>query len=150
MIQGGVGINTVPDRVTISIDRRVSPGENPEAAFAELVQYVAEHTSLAPAQVEHDPPFMKSSGLSDAANRPLAERLVRLVEQAGRPGKTVGASYGTDAAAIGAVGVPTVVFGPGCMRQAHTKDEFIEIRELQLGAELFDRIASERLLSVGK
>jgi acetylornithine deacetylase/succinyl-diaminopimelate desuccinylase-like protein len=149
-ITGGVGINTVPDHVTISIDRRVGPGDNPEAAFAELVRYVAEHVSLGRAEVKHDPPFMKSSGLADAANRPLAERLAELVEKSGRASKIVGAPYGTDAAAIGAAGVPTVVFGPGSVRQAHTEDEYIEIRVLELGTELYYRAASERLLSATK
>ncbi len=90
---------------------------------------------------------MKSSGLApDAANLPIAERLTRLVIELGRASKVIGASYGTDAAAIGAARVPTVVFGPGSMHQAHTEDEFIEIRQLELGAELFYRIACEQLL----
>lgn len=146
-ITGGVGINTVPDHVTISIDRRVSPGKNPDEAVAELVKYVAEHANLGRAEVSHDLPLMKSSGLADGVNRPLAERIVQLVEHSGRASKIVGAAYGTDAAAIGAAGVPTVVFGPGSMQQAHTEDEFIDISELELGTELFHRLASERLLS---
>ena len=53
--------------------------------------------------------------------------------------------YGTDAAAIAASGVPTVVFGPGSIRQAHTADEFIEVDELQRGTDLFYRIAQDGL-----
>ena len=51
-IQGGVGINTVPDRVTISIDRRIGPGESPEAAYADVVDYVAEHAELGDARLD--------------------------------------------------------------------------------------------------
>jgi acetylornithine deacetylase len=140
-IEGGVGINTVPDRATIGIDRRIGPGENPGAAFADLVRYIAQHASLGIARLDHDPPFMKSSGLGEAHNGPLAERLVRLVCESGRKSELVGAPFGTDAAAIGASGVPTVVFGPGSVRQAHTADEFIAVDELELGAEIFHRIA---------
>lgn len=140
-IEGGVGINTVPDRATISIDRRIGPGESPLDAYAQLVAYIAEHTDLGDAQIHHDPPFMKSHGLSDAHNWPIARRLVELVSISGRTSKTCGAPYGTDGAAIGAMGVPTVVFGPGSVRQAHTEDEFIEVAELRLGADLFERIA---------
>lgn len=111
------------------------------------MKYVAEHANLGRAEVSHDLPLMKSSGLADGVNRPLAERIVQLVEHSGRASKIVGAAYGTDAAAIGAAGVPTVVFGPGSMQQAHTEDEFIDISELELGTELFHRLASERLLS---
>ena len=85
---------------------------------------------------------MKSSGLSGANNGPLAERITRLVRDAGRESTIVGAPYGTDAAAFAGVGVPAVVFGPGCVAQAHTANEFIAVAELELGAELFYRIAT--------
>ncbi len=140
-IQGGVGINTVPDHATISIDRRIGPGESPEDAYAELVRYVSEHAELGAAQLDHEPPFMQSRGLADAGNRPLAERLTKLVGDSGRVSRIIGAPFGTDAAAISAAGVPTVVFGPGSVDQAHTEDEFIATSELELGAELFQCIA---------
>lgn len=141
-IHGGVGINTVPERVTIEIDRRLGPEERPDAAFDELIHFVAEHANAGRCRVEHDPPFMLSSGLSDHQNRPFAERLASLVHGFDRGSELVGAPYGTDAAAISAAGVPTVVFGPGSIHQAHTADEFIEIEELQFATEIFYRIAN--------
>jgi len=36
-----------------------------------------------------------------------------------------------------AQGIPAVAFGPGSIRQAHTKNEFIEERELLAGAAAF-------------
>jgi acetylornithine deacetylase len=53
--------------------------------------------------------------------------------------------FGTDAAILSAAGVPTIVFGPGSIAQAHTADEFIEIEELQFATEIFYRIASGEL-----
>lgn len=145
-IHGGVGINTVPDHVTITIDRRIGPGDSPAAAYADLVRYIAQHAQVGVARVDHDPPFMKSSGLSDANNGHVAEQLVQLVRDEGRESSIVGAPYGTDAAAFCAAGVPTVVFGPGSVHQAHTADEFIEVAELQLGTALYQRIATEGLV----
>ena len=145
-IHGGVGINTVPERATIEIDRRLGPDEQPDAAYDELVRYVAENADVGRCRVEHDPPFMQSSGLSDKHNRPLAERLAELVRES-RPQRANWSAcrIGTDAAAIAAAGVPTVVFGPGSIAQAHTADEFIEVDELQLATEIFHRIASDGL-----
>jgi acetylornithine deacetylase len=140
-IHGGVGINTIPDRTTVTIDRRVSPGENPSDAYADVVRFVAEHAELADARVEHEPPFMKSFGLSDAHNRQLAARLAQLVQSTGRACQQLGAPWGTDGAAFSAAGVPTVVFGPGSVHQAHTADEFIDIAELTRGTDLFEQIA---------
>lgn len=140
-IHGGVGINTIPDRTTVTIDRRVSPGENPSDAYADVVRFVAEHAELGNARVEHEAPFMKSFGLSDAHNRQLVERLQTLVQSTGRACQQLGAPWGTDGAAFSAAGVPTVVFGPGSVQQAHTADEFIDIAELARGTELFEQIA---------
>jgi acetylornithine deacetylase len=142
-IHGGVGINTVPERATIEIDRRLAPGEAPEAAYAALVRYVSQHADAGRCQVVHDEPFMQSSGLVDQNNRTLAERVSRIVRKHQHAGELVGVRFGTDAAAISATGVPTVVFGPGSIDQAHTADEFIAIDQLQLATDIFRRIATD-------
>jgi acetylornithine deacetylase/succinyl-diaminopimelate desuccinylase-like protein len=141
-IHGGVGINTVPESVTIEIDRRLGPEEQPKPAYDELVEYVAKNANIGKCRVEHNPPFMDSSGLSDKLNRPFAQRIAKLVHQNGRGSELVGVPFGTDAAAITAAGVPTVVFGPGSIAQAHTADEFIEIEQLQFAADMFYQIAT--------
>ena len=38
-------------------------------------------------------------------------------------------------------GTPCVVFGPGDIAQAHTKDEWIAVEQVQLAAEAYFRIA---------
>jgi acetylornithine deacetylase len=145
-IHGGVGVNTIPDHTTITIDRRISPGENPSDAYADVIRFIGERAELGAARVEHQPPFMQSHGLSEADNQLVAQRLQQLVSATGRDCRRLGAPYGTDGAAIGAAGVPTVIFGPGSVQQAHTADEFIDVKELELGAELFERIAVAGLL----
>jgi acetylornithine deacetylase len=141
-IHGGVGINTVPERATIEIDRRLGPDEQSAAAYRELVGFISEQADVGSCRVEHDPPFMDSGGLGDRQNRPLAERVAKLVREAGRSSDLIGVPFGTDAAAIAAAGVPTVVFGPGSVAQAHTADEFLEIDELHAAVEVFYRIAN--------
>jgi acetylornithine deacetylase len=144
-IHGGVGVNTVPERATIEIDRRLGPKDRPTEAYRELIEHIAKTASLDRCQIEHDPPFMESNGLSDRQNRPLAETVAKLVREAGRGSELVGVPFGTDAAALSDAGVPTIVFGPGSIAQAHTADEFIEISELEFAAEVFYRIASGEL-----
>lgn len=36
-----------------------------------------------------------------------------------------------------AAGVPSIVFGPGSIQQAHTRDEFIDIEQLEKAAEVY-------------
>jgi acetylornithine deacetylase len=146
-IRGGVGINTVPDRATIEIDRRLAPGERPEAAYEALLAYIAENAKIGRCQIEHDVPFMQSNGLLDDCNRPLAERLARIVRGHGHDSRLVGVPFGTDAAAIAVAGIPTVVFGPGSIEQAHTADEFLSIDELRSATEIFYHVACHGLRS---
>jgi acetylornithine deacetylase len=147
-IHGGVGINTVPEHVTVEIDRRLGPEERPDTAYKDLVNVIVEKANVGKCRVEHDPPFMDSGGLSDKNNRGLAERISKLVRTSRRASEIVGVPYGTDASIISATGVPTVVFGPGSIAQAHTCDEFIEIDQLEFAADVFHRIASGALASV--
>jgi acetylornithine deacetylase len=38
--------------------------------------------------------------------------------------------------------VPSVVFGPGRIEQAHTKDEWIEVAQLDLASEIYYRFCA--------
>ena len=49
--------------------------------------------------------------------------------------------YGTDAGPLGAGGLPCVVFGPGDIAQAHTKDEWVELDQVHRAAEAYYQMA---------
>ena len=51
--------------------------------------------------------------------------------------KITGVVYGTDAPIIAGAGIPTVVFGAGSIRQAHSKDEWVSIEEVEQATEVF-------------
>jgi acetylornithine deacetylase len=135
LIAGGISVNTVPDRCTIEIDRRVLPGEDPQSALAHCLHYLETHVSPA-APVVHETPFMLTRGLGDGANAGLAERLGAAIRRHGGSGQAVGVPYGTDAPHFAATGCPTVVFGPGSINQAHTADEWLEVAQLKTAAEI--------------
>ena len=80
-------------------------------------------------------------GLQDAANGPLAESMVRAAQSAGIDCRAVGVPYGTNAAAIAAAGVPSIVFGPGSIDQAHTADEWLSLEQLDRASEALYRFA---------
>lgn len=137
-ILGGVSVNTVPDRCTIEIDRRVMPGESQEAVRDELIRFIAQHVDH-PDQIRHDPPYMSSPGLPlTPANQALAELICSAARQFGVVSQEHQVAYGTDSPAYHAVGIPTVVFGPGSLAQAHTKDEFIEIDQLRTATDILE------------
>jgi len=139
-IHGGVSVNVVPDQCVIEIDRRVRPGEDAQAAYQHLVDYLAEQIGIA-SGVEHDPPYLAAPSLPDEANGEIADRLLKTIAEVTGEGRKVGVPYATDAAFFASVGVPAVVFGPGSIAQAHTVDEWLPIDQLQQAAEILYRLA---------
>jgi len=135
-IRGGAGVNLVPDLAVLEVERRVLPGESPVAARDEVIARIA--AACESATVEHDPPFLESAGLADAsADRAAAawiESLAAAVRVGGAAGRRSAARYGTNASVFAGAGVPSVVFGPGSIAQAHTADEWIELAEVDAAA----------------
>ena len=138
VISGGISVNTVPDHCAIEIDRRILPHENPVEAQQHAISYVRNQLANDPL-VRHDEPFLCSPGLSDTLNRPLASQLREAIRACGHAGDIIGVPYGTDAPAFAKVQVPTVVFGPGSIEQAHTRDEWVEVTQLEAAAEILYR-----------
>ncbi len=140
-IHGGTGANTVPDRAVIDVDRRLAPDEQPQAAYDELVAYLATHADIGDCRLVHEAPWMQSDGLASGANRAWAEQLAALARSTGVNAQLAGVPYGTNAASIAVAGIPTVVFGPGSIAQAHTADEWIAVDQLDRAVEVLYRLA---------
>ena len=79
------------------------------------------------------------------AEHPLPARLRRLAATAGREAPTTGMSFWTDAALLGAAGIPTVLFGP---RGAglHGIDEHVLVEDLDACADVFSAVVGNRRL----
>jgi len=139
-ISGGISVNTVPDHCVIEIDRRIVPAVGDDAAKAQrhVVDYLAKNLS-SDFRLEHEAPYILSPGLSDVHNQALIEQLRSAVKACGAVGQKIGVPYGTDAPAYDALGIPTVVFGPGSIAQAHTADEWVEIDQLHQAVEILVR-----------
>jgi acetylornithine deacetylase len=135
-IRGGAGVNLVPDLAVLEVERRVLPGESPVTARDEVIARIAAACGVAP--VEHDPPFLESAGLADAsADRAAAawiEALAAAARAGGAAARRTAARYGTNASVFAEAGVPSVVFGPGSIAQAHTADEWIELAQVDAAA----------------
>jgi acetylornithine deacetylase/succinyl-diaminopimelate desuccinylase-like protein len=142
-IAGGLSVNTVPAACTIEIDRRVVPDEDPQAAHREVVDYVARFPGVEEPP-DHERPFMFSGGLPSSRNGELADRLVAAASRCGVASGKIGVPFGTDASAFAAADVPSVVFGPGDVAQAHTADEWVDSQQVERAAEvLYEFLASQ-------
>ena len=134
LIAGGSSVNVGPEGCAIDIDRRVIPGEENLAVQAEIVDYLKQRLDF---DLIHDEPYCTSPPLGDDLNGALASQLQRSIGQVVGPRQTIGVPFGTHASRIARVGIPAVVFGPGNIAQAHTKDEWISIDQLRQAADIY-------------
>jgi acetylornithine deacetylase/succinyl-diaminopimelate desuccinylase-like protein len=125
-ISGGTQPNIVPDRCVISIDRRTLPGETEAGVRREINRLLAAKKLSAKISSAKLAPALP---LETDARLPLVRQFLRAAGQR-RP---TGVDYFCDAAVLAAGGIPSVVFGPGDIAQAHTADEWISLAQLERG-----------------
>ena len=116
-IRGGSKVNIVPARCEIEVDHRTLPGEDHLKLLRELrVQFGRIETET----------LNDNAGLDTSASHPM---VVQLAAASG--GRCVGAPWFSDGAIFAQHGVPAVAFGAGSIAQAHTRDEFTSVPQVE-------------------
>ncbi len=135
-IRGGTQPNIVPAECVIEIDRRSLPGETEHSVQKEILSFLKAHECSAEL-INHKtspcPPLETDPHL------PLVQKFFQLVGQK----EPQGANFFCDAAILAMAGIPSVVFGPGNIAQAHTADEWISVASLQRGTAFFRRFLEQ-------
>ncbi|MEK9969287.1 MAG: ArgE/DapE family deacylase [Ferrovibrio sp.] len=151
LIKGGINTNVVPDRVTLRLDRRMIPEENPEQVESNLRNLIAHTVENLPgitAQVKQvllARPFGAVPGV---------EKLIGILtrnasEVMGKPVGTEGIPLYTDARHYSAAGVKTVLYGAGPRNlleaNGHRADEKLVLTDLYKATEVVARTLYELL-----
>ena len=128
VVRGGRQPNIVPEHCEIVIDRRTIPGETSATVRKELAKLFREANLKV--VIEHDDknPCLP---LETDADQPLVKQLMKTLRQKA----ALGVDFFCDASPLAAGGIPSVVFGPGDLAQAHTTDEWISVRSLNRGTD---------------
>jgi acetylornithine deacetylase/succinyl-diaminopimelate desuccinylase family protein len=123
-IRGGTQPNIVPDACAITIDRRTLPGETEMGVRREIRTFLAQRKLKATFASEKLAPCLP---LETDANHPWVRHFLRCNRQR----KPAAVHFFCDAAVLAEGGIPSVVFGPGDIAQAHTPEEWISLRSLE-------------------
>lgn len=143
LIEGGSGINIVPESCAIHYDQRTVPGDSAESVAGAIEQALdqiraARHDVL----IERPDPDLVVAPLntsSDSAIVIAAKSAAASLDQ--NPEPTL-VPYGSDASALSAIGgIPCIVYGPGSITHAHSADEFVPLHELNAAAQFYERTA---------
>lgn len=137
-ISGGVQVNFVPDDCAIEIDRRLLPGETVEDVLrhyqALLDQLRHEHSGF---DVVMEQPMLVDIGLDTPPDAKIVQVASKVLEAMGLNSIPEGVPFGSDASKLARVGVPSIIFGPGDIDQAHAAVEYVDLEQVQKAAEFY-------------
>ncbi len=125
IIQGGTRSNIVADSCTLRVDIRMTPQLYRQGGGLALLETFVSRFDATVSPLPEAPPLD-----TDEAN-PFVQALIR------SGATTTGAPWFCDAAYLAIAGIPAIAIGPGSIAQAHTKDEWISIADLEAGAAFF-------------
>jgi acetylornithine deacetylase/succinyl-diaminopimelate desuccinylase-like protein len=145
IIAGGSASNVVPDSCTMTLDRRMIPGDDPHTVQRELEAIIAS-IDVAPATASIGD-FLVSHWFNSTIDSPLAQTFLGCVKEVlGADPGPIGYLPGSDAKHLaGVMHGEMVVFGPGSYEVAHSADEYVDIAEL-VGTEQILRTFIDRTL----
>ncbi|MBU2602355.1 MAG: M20 family metallopeptidase [Actinobacteria bacterium] len=130
-ISGGTRVNIVPDHCEMTLDRRLIPGEDHEAAISELQAVAGDlaHIELfhleEPAETDEHEPLVLAA--QDAVEATYGERRA-----------LGGFMASTDARFyINQGHIPSIILGPGDLERAHQANEYVEVEELERSVEVY-------------
>jgi succinyl-diaminopimelate desuccinylase len=137
-IEGGDGVNMVPDWAGFGVDIRTVPGQNHKRLLAQLKARMGKGVRM---EVFSD--------LAPVWTEPGAEWVQRVFELSrpylkGAP-EARSLTYMTDAANLLKVykGAPTVVLGPGEAAMAHQTDEYCSMERIRQAVALYEAIIND-------
>ncbi|HUD48015.1 MAG TPA: M20/M25/M40 family metallo-hydrolase [Candidatus Baltobacteraceae bacterium] len=126
-IRGGTQPNIVPARCVASADRRTLPGESEKSVRDELRGLLRRRGLIASIEGQKSHFCLP---METDPNLPVVKSLLKVARQS----KPCGVNYFCDASVLAQAGIPSVVFGPGDIAQAHTADEWVELKSVDRAA----------------
>ncbi|OWQ87554.1 peptidase M20 [Roseateles aquatilis] len=153
-IEGGTNTNVVPGKVTLKLDRRMIPEEDPVVVEAEIRAVIADAAASFPGITVDIKRLLLARSLQPLpTNGPLVDALQRHGEAVfGEPIPTSGTPLYTDVRLYGEHGIPAAIYGAGprTVLESHAKraDERVELQDLRRATKvvartLFDLLSAD-------
>ena len=142
-IQGGTAESVYPDECELLLERRTLPGETPETVVNEFQSVLDMVTANEPTMEACLTMTLERPGTEVALSHPLVTGLLRSGEAFEVEPVVEGMTAWVDAAFLNEKGIPAVCYGPGSIEQAHTDDEWVDIRQIHSCANVLEHFVRD-------
>ncbi|MDK2778104.1 MAG: acetylornithine deacetylase [Pseudomonadota bacterium] len=130
-IHGGDNPNRICGACELAFDLRTLPGMSNDDLREELRRRLAPLAEQHQVSFELTPLFPGVEAFASAETSPLVEAAERLTGQ-----RSQAVNYATEAPFLQALGIDTIVLGPGSIDQAHQPDEYLALDQINPCVEL--------------
>ncbi|MBN8488173.1 MAG: M20/M25/M40 family metallo-hydrolase [Burkholderiales bacterium] len=150
-IEGGTNTNVVPGKVTLKLDRRMIPEEDPVAVEADIRRVIEQAATTVPGVTVEIKRLLMAHALKPLpGNRPLVAALQKHGEAVfGEPIPESGTPLYTDVRLYCERGIPAVIYGAGprTVRESNAKraDEHLVLEDLRRATKVVARTLLELL-----
>lgn len=137
IIQGGTKSNVIPASCVLTMDGRTVPGIESRTildGLTAVMESIRRKDRSFTADIEV---LYETAPLSIGAK----DEVVKLAEAITGSPSTI-AAYATEAADYTKLGIPSIVLGPGSIKQAHIYDEFVAVSQLKAAVSAYGRFIS--------
>lgn len=138
IIAGGVQVNFVPDLCSIEIDRRLLPQETVSDVWKHYEQLLDSLKETIPdLNVRMEQPMLVDEAWKVDPESSIVRVAGNVARNLGLDAEPIGVPFGSDASKLGRKGIPTIIFGPGSIDQAHSAIEYIELAQVAKAFEFY-------------
>jgi acetylornithine deacetylase/succinyl-diaminopimelate desuccinylase-like protein len=135
--------HTIPDVCRAVLDRRLLPGEDPDAAFRDIQDALKEVTGWS-IEITRGAFMYPSEVAKDCAVATAAAGASSHLTQ--REPEFFYSSAALDAGFLNRQGIETIMFGPGDLRLAHTDQDAVSLQEVRDAARIYAATALQLLV----
>jgi acetylornithine deacetylase len=151
-LNGGTALNVIPDYAELEFEIRNLPGDDADRIVRKVHSYaerilvqamreIAPESGIEWRQLADYPalaPEMDSTWLRDLACDLTGDASLHAL------------SFGTEGGLFQAIGIPTIVCGPGSIEQAHKADEYLELEQLERCLDFLPKLVEQYPSRAGK
>lgn len=141
VIHGGVQVNFVPDEAVIEIDRRLLPGEEVDDVLAHYQSILNDLATSHPGLVaEMEKPMLQDWPFQTGEDTALVALSREILGEMSHDDAVCGVPFCSDASKFARLGIPTILFGPGSIDQAHAAVEYVECAQVEEALDFYTRV----------